>query len=379
MRGRKNITFMIISTLVLTLLYNLVFAKESSAFNVSASGAVLMEQDSGRILYATNPHEVHRIASITKVMTAILAIESGKMDELVTVSKEAVYTEGSSIYLQVGEKIKLRDLVYGLMLRSGNDAARAIAEHVGGSLEGFVFLMNQKAEEIGMENTVFANPHGLDDHEEHYSTAYDMALLTRYAMNNEEFKKISGTKVYKFKRESGMQQWTNKNRLLKKYKYTTGGKTGFTKRAGRTLITTAEKDGTELIVVTLNDGNDWNDHINMYEHGFSAFPVRKVLEEGPIKVKVDGLKNREIYIEDPIFYPLNDKETDEVNIEYKLLHLNKLNKTSSGKIGVGVLYFQNEEVLQFPVFIRTLDTEDSLPWWQKLFNSLFGKIGAIHD
>src|SRR5690606_21748814 len=142
----------------------------------------------GRVLFEKNAHTKMRIASITKIMTAIIAVESGKLNEMVKVSPNAVRTEGSSLYLQPNEKIKLEQLVYGLMLRSGNDAAVAIAEHVGGSLEGFVFLMNQKAAEIGMINTEFANPHGLDDHENHYSTSYDMAILTRYAMQNEKFR-----------------------------------------------------------------------------------------------------------------------------------------------------------------------------------------------
>ena len=153
------------------------------------------------------------------------------------------------------------------MLRSGNDAAVAIAEHVGGSVEGFVFLMNQKAAEIGMRNTHFANPHGLDDSENHYSTAYDMALLMQYAMKNKEFRKISGTEVYRAPAAPGEdwdRVWRNKNKLLTSlYEYCTGGKTGYTKRAKRTLVTTASKGGMDLIAVTLDAPDDWNDHIAM--------------------------------------------------------------------------------------------------------------------
>lgn len=165
--------------------------RAEASFDVSAASAVLIEQNSGRILYEKDAFTKRRIASITKIMTAILAIESGKLDQYVKVSEQAVRAEGSSVYLKPGEKIKLEDLVYGLMLRSGNDTAVAIAEYVGGSVDGFAFLMNQKAKEIGMLNTHFANPHGLDDHENHYSTAYDMAILTRYAMHNKIYQKIS--------------------------------------------------------------------------------------------------------------------------------------------------------------------------------------------
>ena len=187
-------------------------------------------------------------------MTAILAIESGEIDETVTVSGNAFGTEGSSLFLKKGEKIKLEDLVYGLMLRSGNDAAVAIAEKVGGSLDGFVWLMNQKAEEIGMKNTHFSNPHGLDNTKNHYSTAYDMALLTRYAMQNETYVKIAGTKVHRAPNSTEQWDyvWRNKNRLLTQlYEYTTGGKTGYTKLAKRTLVSTATKNGHDLIAVTL--------------------------------------------------------------------------------------------------------------------------------
>ncbi len=233
---------------------------------ISAHNAVLMEKESGRVLYEKRAHEKQSIASITKVMTAIIAIESGKMNETVTTSRRAIHTEGSSIYLEQGEKMSLEDLVYGLMLRSGNDAAVAIGEHVGGSVEGFVYLMNEKARWLGMDNTDFANPHGLEA-DNHYSTAYDMALLMRYAMDNKKFQSISNTTMYKAKTRT--YAWKNKNKLLTAlYEHCTGGKTGFTKKAGRTLLTTAHKNDTDLIVVTLNGPNDWNDHIQMYEWGF---------------------------------------------------------------------------------------------------------------
>src|SRR5690625_3231845 len=163
--------------------------------NLSAHNAVLIDQTTGEILYDKDAHEKQRIASITKIMTAIIAIESGKMDEKSKTSRRAIYTEGSSIYLEQGEKMLVEDLVYGLMLRSGNDAAVAISEHIAGSVEGFVYLMNEKARWLGMTNTNFENPHGLDS-DNHYSTAYDIGLLLNYAINNELFQKVSGTTSY---------------------------------------------------------------------------------------------------------------------------------------------------------------------------------------
>lgn len=252
-----------------------------AAPDVSAAQAILMDAESGQVLFEKDAFEARPIASITKIMTAILAIESGKMDEKATVSRNAIYTEGSSIYLEQGEKITIQDLVYGLMLRSGNDAAVAIAEHIGESEEGFVYLMNEKAMWLGMNQTHFTNPHGLDD-EEHYSSAYDMALLTREAMKNKQFREISGSTSYLSENRS--YSWRNKHKLVTGYyENATGGKTGYTKQTGRTLVTTAEKNGHSLIVVTLNAGNDWNDHIALFEWGFEELTENSPEKETEVK------------------------------------------------------------------------------------------------
>ena len=170
---------------------------KTMALETSATASILMDTDNNRILYANNIHKVRSIASISKIMTAIVAIESGKLDETVTVGDEIKKAYGSGIYIQIGENIKLLDLLYGLMLRSGNDAALTIASYVGGNVDEFVKKMNEKAQEIGMKNTVFNNPSGLDQEKGNYSTAYDMAILTSYAMKNETYRKIVSTKNYK--------------------------------------------------------------------------------------------------------------------------------------------------------------------------------------
>lgn len=366
MNGIKKIS---IISLSMAMLLAILFPKEASSLSLSASGAILMEQESGRVLFDQEGHKIKRIASITKIMTAIIAIESGKMDETVKVSKQAAYTEGSSIYLTPNEKVKLEDLVYGLMLRSGNDASIAIAEHVGGSVEGFVFMMNQKATEIGMENTVFSNPSGLDDHEEHYSTPYDMALLTRYAMNNDLFKKISGTKDYIFEREEGRGRWVNKNRLLtEKYKYTTGGKTGFTKRAGRTLVTTATKKGMDLIAVTLNAGDDWNDHIAMYEHGFNHYKMKTIVSKGKINDIHPLPVDREVFVQKNVRFPLAKKEEDLLRIKYKLISPKDLENTEWGTVGQATIYFEEKPTAKLPIFIKE-KKENKKRWWQILKKS----------
>lgn len=270
--NQQVLVYLLIGTIMFS--WILVYPQKIPAqVEVSAQAAILMDVESGRVLYEKNADQPLRIASITKIMTAILALELGNLKDKVTATRNAVGKEGSSIYLRLGETLTLEDMLYGLMLRSGNDAAVAIAEHIGGSVEGFVFLMNQRAEELGMMNTVFSNPHGLDDHEEHYSTARDMAILTAYALKNEEFAKIAKTKrkTAPLEGENWDRVWHNKNKLLYMYPYADGVKTGYTKRAKRTLVSSATKDGHQLVAVTLNAPDDWNDHIKLFEYGFNQF------------------------------------------------------------------------------------------------------------
>lgn len=366
---------------LLFILFFSFFPEKKEAFSVSARNAILMEQETGRVLFEKDAHEKRRIASITKIMTAILAIESGKLNEIVTVSERAVKTEGSSIYLLPHEKIKLEDLVYGLMLRSGNDAAVAIAEHVGGSVEGFVFLMNQKAAELGMTNTHFANPHGLDDSNHHYSTAYDMALLTQYAMKNETYRKISGTKVYyaPHPTENWPREWHNKNRLLTElYEYCTGGKTGYTKLAKRTLVTTATKGDLNLIAVTLNGPDDWNDHINMYETAFKNFFPVKVLSKGTIKHIKDELYHDNLKFAHDYYYPIQKGEEDLFHIKIKLTKPKKEWKKDPQQIpevvGKATIYFAEKVIQEEPIFFAKKETEKDSFWkqWKKLFAASIG-------
>ncbi len=269
--------------------------------SVSAEHAVLMDAKSGRVLYEKKAYDPSLIASTTKIMTAIIAIESGKLDEKVKVSERAVRTEGSSIYLTEKEKIPLKDLVYGLMLRSGNDSAVAIAEHVGGSLEGFTYLMNQKAEWLGMNASHFENPHGLDG-ETHYSSAYDLALLMSYAMKNKTFREVTGSESYQSQNRD--YPWKNKNKLLTMYyDAATGGKTGYTKKAGRSLVSSAEKNGMELVAVTLNAPDDWNDHQRMFEWGFDNFKTVQLQKQGAVEAN-----GQRYYLPRDVFFPLTDEE-----------------------------------------------------------------------
>lgn len=374
----------IILSVITSMLILAIPQNTSAAMYVSASSAVLMEQDSGRIIFEKDANTKRRIASITKIMTAILAIESGKLKEKVTVSENAVKAEGSSIYLKAGEKITLEDLVYGLMLRSGNDAAVAIAEAVGGSLDGFVYMMNQKAEEIGMANTHFANPHGLDDHEDHYSTAYDMALLTRYAMNNDTYKKIASTKTYRQDNptEAWDRVWKNKNKLLTTlYEYSTGGKTGYTKRAKRTLVSTAEKNGLSLIAVTLNDPDDWDDHINMFETAFKKYTLETVIDKGTLKdVKNKFYKNK-LYIKEEYNYPITEDEQNLFSVEYKLAPVERAWKKDEEKVpnivGKVQISFDEKVVDTIPIYYKHKDkgNKSFIDYFKSIFLAINGVDG----
>ena len=287
--------------------------------DINATSAILMDTDNHRIIYSKNIHESRSVASISKIMTAVLAVESGKLDDEVVINDSIKKAYGSAIYIQVGEKMTLKDLVYGLMLRSGNDAALAIADYVGNGVDNFVSMMNHKAKEIGMKNSTFNNPSGLDEEAGNFSTAYDMAILTSYAMQLKIYREIVKTKQYKLQTNKNTYVWNNKNKLLKLYDYTTGGKTGYTKIAKRTLVTTASKDGVNLVSVTLNDGNDFNDHMEMFEYAFSNYKNYNILKKGTINIYDENYyKNYILYIKNSFSYILTDDEKDSISIKYKI-------------------------------------------------------------
>ncbi len=367
---KKAVFIVIISFLFANVNVNTAHA----AINVSAKSAIVIDGTSGRVLFAKDEHEKRRIASITKIMTAVLAIESGKMEETVTVSANAVRTEGSAIYLTEGQKVKLKDLVYGLMLRSGNDAAVAIAEYVGGSLDGFVYMMNQKAEQIGMENTRFQNPHGLDDHENHYSTAYDMAVLTKYAMKLKDYQTISGTKIYKA--ETMESVWKNKNKLLTMlYPYSTGGKTGYTKLAKRTLVSTASKDGVNLIAVTINDPDDWDDHMNMFNYVFDHYQTYLIAKKGDIPKLKGTFYESKVFIKRDITYLLTEEEKEDVKINTTLLKPKKAWEKDVSKIpdivGHMKVMFNDETIAKVPIYYENERNQKPKKKFFETFQSIF--------
>ena len=245
----------------------------TEAVEVSAAAAVLMDADSGRLLYEKNGEKRMLSASTTKLMTALVALGQGGLQQEITVTGGHM-AEGSSMYLRPGEKLTLETLLYGLLLCSGNDAALAVTECMGG-VAPFVARMNEKAAELGMENTHFANPNGLDD-EEHYSTAEDMAKLAAAAMDDPVLRRVASTRTARI----GGRTLTNHNKLLSRVEGCVGLKTGYTRAAGRTLVSCAERDGVRLVAVTLQDGDDWNDHASLYEQGFRVLRPVKAVERG---------------------------------------------------------------------------------------------------
>ena len=242
---------------------------------VSAKRAIVLDAVSGRVLYEKNPDERSLIASTTKIMTALIVCEQCNVLDRMRIPKEAVGIEGSSMYLQEGEVLTLQELLYGLMLSSGNDAAVALAIYCGGTVEGFAELMNDKARNLGLRSTHFENPNGLDS-PGHYSTARDLAKLAAYAMENPIFRQTVSTKSLML----GQRYLTNHNKLLWRVEGADGVKTGYTKAAGRILVSSATRNDRRLIAVTMDAPDDWNDHASLLENGFSRYSVERIVTKG---------------------------------------------------------------------------------------------------
>ena len=335
-------------------------------FTVSADTAkstIVMDLDSGRIFYEKNANQKRLIASITKIMTAIVAIEEGDLTEKITVGEEVLSMYGTNIYVEVGEKMKLRDLLYGLLLRSGNDASVVIAKAIAGSEEKFVNLMNKKAQEIGMKNTIFKNPHGLDEETENYSTAYDMALLSKYAYKNKTYRNIVSTDKYEVSTGKKTYLWYNRNKLLTTYEYCTGGKNGYTPRAGKTLVTTASKNGLNLTIVTLSDGDIYNNHIDLYEDFFSKYKRYKIIDKNKFRIDKEFV-DEDVYLEDSFYYPLTSNEVNDIKT---VVHF--LDDSATDEIGTIEIFLSNQKIGELPIYrkIKKKEQFSFFEWLRQLF------------
>ena len=280
---------------------------------VSAQKAVLLDAGTGRILYEKDANSRSLIASTTKIMTALVVCEQCNVLDRVRIPREAVGIEGSSMYLREGEVLTVQELLYGLMLSSGNDAAVALAIYCGGTVEGFAQLMNDKARSLGLNGTHFENPNGLDS-PGHYSTARDLAVLAAYAMKNPIFLQTVSTKNIRI----GQRSLTNHNKILWRVEGADGVKTGYTKAAGRILVSSATRDGRRLICVTINDGNDWADHKKLLEDAFSQYSTYTLVSEGEclgVREIVSGEADRvQMLATESFQYPLAENEVPKIII-----------------------------------------------------------------
>lgn len=329
-----------------------IFSNNCYASTETAHEYILMDQTTGRIISGKNYNTPMLIASITKIMTCLLAVESGKLDQVIIVDETIKDAYGSGIYIEVGEEITLNDLLYGLMLRSGNDAALMVAKYIGGSVDNFVNMMNTKAHEIGMSNTIFANPSGLDNTDQgNYSTAYDMALLTRYAMQYEEYREIVKTKKHTVKTNKKTYIWHNKNKLLSE-EYITGGKTGYTEKAKRTLVTTATSDNMNFIVVTIKDSDDWNTHKELYNYAFSNYTAYKVLDKKNFNVIGDTYYKGDFYIKNNIYIPFKNKELR--NLIGKIELEKKKKYKNNDLVGKYLIFLDDELLYEENIYIKNI-------------------------
>ncbi|MBE6600959.1 MAG: D-alanyl-D-alanine carboxypeptidase [Ruminococcaceae bacterium] len=271
-RNRKLLSVLLAWAILFSWVPLRIAAKDDTTPTVSAHSAILIEADSGDVVYEKNAHERLPMASTTKLMTALVAASCASSDTLIRVDARAVGVEGSSIYLTEGEVLSLETLLYALLLESANDAAAAIAIGLFGSVEAFADEMNRTALSLGLVNTHFVNPHGLDD-ENHYTTAYELSKIAQAVLENEWLRKIVSTERISVSsdEEERTRLFVNHNKLLRTYDGCIGMKTGFTKKSGRCLVSAAEKNGVCMISVTLNAPNDWQDHTALLDLGFSRY------------------------------------------------------------------------------------------------------------
>lgn len=338
------------------------------AVGTSAASAVLIEQNSGRILYQQNADEERLIASITKIMTAVVALEHADKGRSYTVTARDM-AEGSSMYLKPGDTLLLEELLYGLMLASGNDAALAVAHCVSGETEDFVDLMNETARRLGMTHTHFANPNGLDA-EGHYSSARDMAVLAAYALKNQDFRRIVSTASVTI----GERYLANHNKLLRLYGGCIGVKTGFTKAAGRTLVSAAAREGMTLVCATLNDGDDWNDHMALLDYGFANYHMETAVPAGQVlaSVLVQGGTAVSIPLaaSEDLSYPLTGEESLKVVARVPLSIPAPV--VPGQAVGEVCAYLEDQEVARVELVAAAPSAKkERVPapssWWDKVF------------
>ncbi len=350
--------------IIVLLIFIIIFPIKAEAVDISAKSACLITLDTGEVIYEKNSDLVLPMASTTKMMTALVAEKSGKWDEIATVSYESICQEGTRVYLEEGDKIKVSDLVCAMLLNSGNDAAWAVAEHISGDIPPFCSLMNEYAKDMGLKKTNFENPSGLNS-ENHYSTAYELSLIGREVIKNQRLSEIVKTKEMAVSLLNSRKIYLkNHNKLLWKMDGALGVKTGYTKKAGRCLVSAAERDGIILIAVTISAPNDWDDHEKLFDYGFGKCERKTIINKGD-KVsdilvgnkRIDLLSEKDVYITN--IKGEREVRNIEINRPKKILPPVKKGE----KLGEAVVYQNGEEIVSVNLVasedVETDDINDS--------------------
>ncbi|MGI5908365.1 MAG: D-alanyl-D-alanine carboxypeptidase family protein [Christensenellales bacterium] len=361
---RKTIRCILAIVMVLCIITAMPPPAKAAPEEATSSAAVVLETGTNRVLFESNPDAQMPMASTTKIMTALVALEHGNLDDKVVIPREAVGIEGSSIYLKEGEVLSLEQLLYGLMLSSGNDVAVAVACHVGGSVEGFVDMMNTKAMKIGAENTCFTNPNGLHD-DNHYTTAYDLALITSCALKNPEFQRICSTQYKEIPGPEGTPRTLkNKNKLLWQYEGGNGVKTGYTKAAGKCLVASAKREDMQVVCVVLNSSSMFIQSMALMDEAFECFDNVPVLSEGEplgtIPVEGANVDSVTICMDEEIRLPLTKEEEDEINV--RVLMVPRLKAPVEAGLPVGRLEVFIGETKVMEMGINLEDTIPEKAW-----------------
>jgi D-alanyl-D-alanine carboxypeptidase (penicillin-binding protein 5/6) len=366
---KKYIVLILISLLVFSCSSNLA----ADSF-VTAKAAILMDAETGQVLYRKNIHQLRAPASTTKIMTGLLAIENGNLTDQVTVSMRAAQEGGSSIYLAEGEELSLKELIYGLLVKSGNDAAIAVAQHIGGSVENFARMMNLKAKQLGAGNTNFKNPNGLPQ-KGHLSTAYDLAQIARYALEDDFFAKVVSTpkKRISWPDHNWDRILNNTNKLLTKSDFVDGVKTGYTRAAGRCLVASASKGDRKLISVVLASNQLWQDSLNLLNHGFDRFEKKQLIKKGSVVDQVELGGSRIDLKAAENFSKVMSKE-EKSNLKRKIEYKSKvrLPVVKGEKLGELVFYNQSDQVIKRVSLLadKRVDLAPGNQFWQKVITKI---------
>lgn len=336
---------------------NATFATTEAELKITSTAAIVMEQSTGRVLYEKNMRKRVKIASTTKILTAIVAIENGDLSDMVTISKKAAGTGGSEVGIIAGSEVALESLMYGMLLESGNDCAVAIAEYIGGNVENFAKMMNQKAYEIGAKDTNCTNPHGLDT-EENYSTAYDLALIARYAKTNDTLSKIMATKSITVNFGKVPKYLANTNRLLSTYVYCDGGKTGFTNMANRCLVATAKKEDLEIVAIVLGAGTTdirFNECKELLKYGIENYKMVNINDKINWYIDIPIIKgNIYSYIrkfDADLTLPLKEGEVEEIYLSQSIVPVLTAPVNRGTFLGNISLYIGEEELYRRNIYL----------------------------